>query len=108
MATCSISNRLEMNFMNIEMGGRILSLGFEAYDVDGSKGIYCPDVGNTGKQARSEGRNIINTRLTGLMGSLARDVVNTGVSLIQSKDGEVTVTVPAGYTFFIIKKKTNQ
>ena len=105
MASCKISSRLELELTNIEIGGRILALGYEAYDIDGNKGIYCPDVGSTGRQARSSGRNIISSRLSGLMGGLARDVVSTGVSLIQSKDGEMTVSVPAGYTFFIIKKK---
>ena len=105
MASCRLSDRLELELTNIEIGGRILALGYEAYDVDGNKGIYCPDVGTTGRQARSSGRSLIGSRLSGLMGGLARDVVSTGVSLIQSKDGEMTVSVPAGYTFFIIKKK---
>ena len=108
MATCTLNGRLEMNFANIEIGGRILPLGYEAYDIDGSRGIYCPDVGMSGKQARAQGRSMIGSRLSGRMGGLARDIVNTGVSIIQSKDGENTVTVPAGYTFYIIKKKDNR
>ncbi len=105
MASCRLSDRLELELTNIEIGGRILSLGYEAYDVDGNRGIYCPDVGTAGRQARSSGRNLVSSRLSCLLGGLARDVVSTGVSIIQSKDGEMTVSVPAGYTFFIIKKK---
>ena len=107
MATCQLTNRLELEFANIEIGGRILSLGFEAYDVDGSKGIYCPDAGTTGKTVKNRGTDIISSTLSSRLGRVARDVASTGISLIQSADGQRTVSVPAGYTFFIIKKKQN-
>lgn len=103
MATCKLSDRLELDFENIEIGGRILHLGYEAYDVDGSKGIYCPDVANTGKQVRSRGSNIISSTLTGRMGRLAGEVLSSGISIAQSAGGEVTVNVPGGYTFYIVK-----
>ena len=105
MATCQIAERMNLELTSIEIGGRILPLGYEAYDIDGSRGIYCPDTGKGGKAARRQGRDLINTRVTGLVGGLARDVINTGAALMQSRDGEITVTVPAGYTFFIIQKK---
>lgn len=107
MATCQLTNRLELEFVNIEIGGRILPLGFEAYDVDGSKGIYCPDTGSAGKTVKSRGTDIISSTLSSRLGRVARDVATTGISLIQSADGQRTVSVPAGYTFFIIKKKQN-
>ncbi len=107
MATCQLSTRLELEFSNIEIGGRILSLGYEAYDIDGSKGIYCPDVGSTGKTVRSRGTDIIGSSLSGRLGRVAREVTSTGISLIQNADGQRTVSVPAGYTFFIVKKKLN-
>ena len=103
MARCQLSDRLELEFENIEIGGRILHLGYEAYDVDGSKGIYCPDVSGTGKQVRSRGSNIISSTLTGRMGRIAGEVLSTGVSIAQSAGGEITVSVPAGYTFYIVK-----
>ena len=107
MATCQLTNRLELEFANIEIGGRILSLGFEAYDVDGSKGIYCPDAGTAGKTVKNRGTDIISSTLSSRLGRVARDVASTGISLIQSADGQRTVSIPAGYTFFIIKKKQN-
>lgn len=107
MATCQLSNRLELEFANIEIGGRILALGYEAYDIDGSKGIYCPDVGSTGKTVRSRGTDIIGSSLSGRLGRVAREVTSTGISLIQNADGQRTVSVPAGYTFFIVKKRLN-
>lgn len=105
MATCQISNRLELEFTSLEIGGRILPLGYEAYDVDGSKGIYCPDAGSTGKTIRSRGTNIISSGLSSRLGRVARDVAATGIAIVQSADGQRTVSIPAGYTFFIIKKK---
>lgn len=105
MARCKLSDRLELEFENIEIGGRILHLGYEAYDVDGSRGIYCPDVSNTGKQVRSRGSNIISSTLSGRLGRIANEVLSTGVSIAQSAGGEITVSVPAGYTFYIVKSK---
>ena len=108
MATCQISNRLELEFTNIEIGGKILPLGYEAYDVDGSKGIYCPDAGTTGKTVKNRGTDIATSALSSRLGRVARDVASTGIAIIQSADGQRTVSIPAGYTFFIIKKKQNQ
>ena len=105
MARCKLSDRLELEFENIEIGGRILHLGYEAYDVDGSRGIYCPDVANTGRQVRSRGSNIISSTLAGRMGRIANELVSTGVSIAQSAGGEITVSVPAGYTFYIVKSQ---
>lgn len=107
MATCQLTNRLELEFVNIEIGGRILPLGFEAYDIDGSKGIYCQDAGSAGKTVKSRGADIVSSTLSSRLGRVARDVASTGISLVQSADGQRTVSVPAGYTFFIIKKKQN-
>ena len=105
MARCKLSDRLELEFENIEIGGRILHLGYEAYDVDGSKGIYCPDVSGTGKQVRSRGSNIISSTLSGRMGRIASEVLSSGISIAQSAGGEITVSVPAGYTFYIVKSQ---
>ena len=104
MASVSLSNRLELKIASLELGGRIISFGYEAYDIDGSKGIYCPDVGNERSTVRSRGTGLIGSTLSSRVGRVAGDVVSTGVSLLQNRDGERTVSVPAGYTFFIMKK----
>ena len=41
----------------------------------------------------------------GRMARLASEAVQTGVSVAQSKSGEVTVSVPSGYRFFIVRKQ---
>ena len=105
MATCKVSSRLEMEIASLELGGRIIAFGYEAYDIDGSKGIYCPDVGNEGQTVRNRGTSLIGSTLTSRMGRVAGDVVSTGVSLLQGRNGEISISVPAGYTFYIMKKK---
>lgn len=105
MGTCRLSSRLEVSFESIEVGGRILPLGYEAYDMDGSKGIYCPDVANVGRTAKERGTDIARSTLSSRLGRVAQDVVSTGVSIARSSSGEATVTVPSGYNFFILKKK---
>ena len=105
MGIGKINDRLEMEITSIEMGGRIIPFGYEAYDIDGSKGIYCPDVGSDGKTIRSRGTSLASSTLNSRMGRIAGDIVNTGVSILQGRDGEKTVSIPAGYTFFIMKKK---
>lgn len=105
MASCNLGSRLELEISNIEMQGRILTLGYEAYDTDGTKGIYCPDVGSAGNTVKNRGTSLAGTALSSRVGRLASDVVSTGVSLIQNASGERSVSVPAGYTFYIVKKK---
>ena len=94
-----------MEIASLEIGGRIIAFGYEAYDIDGSKGIYCPDVGNEGQTVRNRGTSLIGSTLTSRMGRVAGDVVSTGVSLLQGRNGEIAISVPAGYTFYIMKKK---
>ena len=105
MASCSLNARLELEIANVEIHGRIISLGYEAYDTDGTKGIYCPDAGDAGRTAKNKATSLAGTTLSSRVGRLASDVVSTGVSLIESASGERTVTVPAGYAFYIVRKK---
>ena len=104
-ASCNLGSRLELEIASIEMGGRIYTIGFEAYDTDGSKGIYCPDAGEAGRTARSRATSLAGSTLSSRIGRIAGDIVNTGVALAENAGGERTVTIPSGYTFFIVKKK---
>ena len=106
MAMCSISQRLELTITSVEMNSHIYALGYEAYDSDGAKGIYCPDIGgDTRQRVQSRGLSSIGRIIGGRMGRLASEAVQTGVSVAQTRTGEVTVTVPAGYRFFIVKQQ---
>ncbi len=106
MAMCTISDRLQLTVSNVEMNQRIYSLGYEAYDTDGSRGIYCPDLTQQDRRKiESQGLSSVGGILGRRVGSLASSAVQTGVSIAQSRSGEVTVSVPAGYKFYIVKKR---
>lgn len=104
---CKISDRMEVSITSLDMGGRILSFHFEAYDTDGGKGIYCSDLSQTNKEITNQG---ISTALNGLnsrLGSVARDAATLGASIVRSKSGELSVKVPAGYMFYIVEEKSH-
>lgn len=97
MANCNISSRLELDIASIEMAGRIYNIGYEAYDMDGSKGIYCPDTGEAKRTIRSRGTSIIGSSLSSRVGRVASDIVNTGISIAESANGERTVSIPCAF-----------
>ncbi len=106
MAVCSIGSRVDLNVASLDLGGKIISLDYDAYDNDGTKGIYCPGVSDrTASQAVSRAVSGARTRLTSRVGRAAQDVVNTGLSLINLSGGQVAVQVPAGYQFYLVKSK---
>lgn len=104
MAYVKIGDRLEMEVNSIEMNGQIIPLGFDAYDTDGTKGIYCPEAGDAKRTVRTSGLGVVGSAVGGRVGRIAGELVNTGVSLAQTASGERTVSVPAGYSFFLVKR----
>lgn len=107
-ATCNITTRLELSISSIEIKGKILPMNYEAYDTDGARGIYCPDITEVSRAAQRRGLSTTGSILGGVgLGRIATDVVNTGVSLVETSTGVKTVTVPSGYTFYLMKKLNN-
>ena len=104
----SISDRLGIAITSLDMGGRIITFHFEAYDTDGGKGIYCSDISDAAKKAADQGLSTSSSALSSRLGKVARDAAAVGASIVRSRSGEVTVTVPAGYTFYIIEEKRQQ
>lgn len=102
---CTISDRMEVSITSLDMGGRILSFHFEAFDTDGGKGIYCSDLSKTKKEITDQGISTVMTGLNSRLGMAARDAAAVGASIVRTKTGEVTVSVPAGYTFYIVEEK---
>ncbi len=101
---CSISDRMEISVTSLDLGGRILSLNFQAYDTDGQKGIYCSDLSQVAQEIKGQGISMVSSGLNSRLGRTARDVAAVGASLVRSKSGEATVTIPSGYTFYIIEQ----
>lgn len=106
-ATCSINERLMLTISSVELGGVIIPLDYQAFDFDGSKGIYCPETGanknsrSATNQAVSQGSSMIGGR----MGAIASAVVRTGASIFQSATGESYVNLTNGYEFYIMKAR---
>ena len=101
----SVTERLEIRVTALDVGGRILSFHFEAYDTDGGKGIYCSDLSQAGKSAVEQGIATVSSTLNSGLGRIARDAASVGASIIRNKAGEATVSVPAGYTFYLLEVK---
>ncbi len=102
---CTISDRMEISLTSLDMGGRILSFSFEAYDTDGMKGIYCSDLSQDAQTVTERGISTASSALNSRLGRTARDVASVGASIIRNKTGEVTVSIPSGYTFYIMEKR---
>ena len=105
-AVCKIGERLELSVRSLEMGGRIVPLGLEAYDADGVRGIYCPETASSrGARRASEEAMQLGTRtFGGLVGDVAAGLLRTGASLVRSVSGEVSVRVVSGYEFYLVEK----
>ena len=106
-ALCTIRDRLYLTVSSVEMNGRIRRLGLEGYDTDGSLGIYCPSVdGSAARTARDEALNIGQSALRGSIGNIASSVLRTGAGIIRSSSGNTTtVSVPSGYTIYLLKEE---
>lgn len=105
MAVCTIGSRLEMKVTSIEMNGRIYTLNYEAYDNDGMKGIYCPDVDTQAKdQARTGGLSMGRRSVT-KMGAVASEIAGVGITIAESVSNKRAVKVPQGYTFYLVGRK---
>ena len=106
-ANCTIGDRLSLKVTSVELGGQIIPLNLDAYDRDGSLGIYCPETGSTRNK-----NTVTNSALTtasstigGMVGRIAGAAINTGASVVRNATGDVTVTITSGYEFYLMKSK---
>lgn len=107
MSVCSISQRLEIKVSSIDINGKIIPLNYEAYDTDGAKGIYCPNIDESAKEDAKRGGLQIGRRPISRMGTLAKDIADIGMSIAEttSNKQKITVRVPSGYTFYLLPGK---
>ncbi len=102
---CTISDRMEISLTSLDMGGRILSFHFEAYDTDGMKGIYCSDLSQDTQTVTDRGIAAASSSLNSRLGRTAREVASVGASIVRNKTGEISVSIPSGYTFYIMETR---
>ena len=107
MATCTIGNRVEINVSNIDYRGRIMQLNYDAYDNDGLKGIYAPDLedAKTLENVKSTLKQSGMSALRSSVGRYVNDLLQAGSLVIQGTGSERTVSIPAGYQFYLVKSK---
>lgn len=107
-AICTIgSNRLEVKVQALKVNNKIYTLNLTGYDTDGLEGLYCPqtELGKGAQQARTEAGQIVRSALQSGIAGYAGQVVSSGASVIQSVSGNVTISVTAGYKFYLLKKE---
>lgn len=104
-AQCTIGERLTLKVSNIEINGKILSLGYSAFDNDGNEGLYCPESREKkdDKTIKDQGGNIGTSLLQSAMPGVASQILNTGTSIIRNAGGVKAAQISAGYKFFLLK-----
>ena len=107
MAVCSISKRLDIKVSSMDINGKIINLNYDAYDTDGAKGIYCPNIDEQIKEDARRGGFQLGRRPISRMGNLAKDVADIGISIAEtaSNSHKTIVRVPSGYTFYLLPGK---
>ena len=106
-AICKIGERLELSVRSLDMGGRIVPIVLDAYDMDGLQGIYCPETAasRTSKKVSDDAISMAGRTLGGLVGDLASSALRTGATLAKSANGEKSVAVVSGYEFYLVKSE---
>lgn len=109
---CKVGGRLGININTISYDGRIYYAQLDAYDNDGTEGIYCPVI--AADKAKKAGKNTarrVGQSLTDLassavsainpyLGVMSRTGMNEMMS-IATDEGIVAVNVAAGYEFYL-------
>lgn len=106
-ATCSVGERLKLNISSIDINGKIYTLNYTAYDNDGAEGLYCPqsEGSQIAKQIGQEAGQIAQSAISSAITGYPSRIFQSGAQIVRSKGGKVTVSVTAGYTFYLMKSK---
>lgn len=106
-AIVTFDSRLTVLVSSIEFNGKIHPIRYEGYDTDGMRGLYCPasTKEDLKKDAGREARNLGTSLLGSSVGSVASQVISSGVSLIERAKGQQEISITAGYTFFLKEMK---
>lgn len=109
-AVCTIGDRIDLKVSSIDIGGRILNLDFDAYDNDGTRGIYAPDLSKDTMiedALKQAGVSAVRRRMSTQVGQAVQDLLSAGSMVITGKGKDRSVTIPAGYQFYLVKHKKN-
>ncbi len=104
-AICTVGDRMELKISSININGKMYTLNYVAYDNDGARGLYCPQTDaskalqQAGDAAGQIAQQAVQSAITGYPGR----ILNAGTQIINSKKGKTTVSVTAGYSFYIMQ-----
>lgn len=103
----TINNRMMVKVSSIEQGGNIYQVNLLAYDADGIEGIYCPETATseTAKDITSDAVSLAGTSVGGAIGLGAEQVLRTATKIFNRSKNEVSVSVAAGYKFYLYNEK---
>ena len=115
--TCSLNKRLNIHVAMLHYGGKMFPTNLDAYDNDGTEGIYCPVIENKAKNSAGhivqQGMNTAGGIASGLLGTtggiagrMLGQVGSAAISEISrsiAKDGTVSINVSSGYEFYIFE-----
>ena len=110
-AMCSLSGRLEMSITSFTMNGQLHTVNLVAYDNDGAKGLYCPGLDEIAQRSKEMGLNTaagtVSTVIggSGITGRLVQGAIRLGENAAQMSLNNARVTVPSGYTFYVMQEK---
>lgn len=108
-AVCQISDRVDLSVSSIDLSGKIINLNFVAYDTDGTKGIYAPDLSTDSQlenAIKQTGINAVRRRMNSKVGQTVQDIVQAGSMVITGTGKDRSVMIPAGYQFYLVKAKS--
>lgn len=103
----TINNRMNVKVSSIEYGGNMYQVNLLGYDTDGIEGIYCPETsaGETAKDISSDAVSLAGTSVGGAIGMGASQVLRTATKIFNRSKDEVSVSVAAGYKFYLHVEK---
>lgn len=107
-AVCTIGDRVDIKVSNMELQGRIVNLDFDGYDNDGVKGIYAPDLAKdtvVEDMLKQAGTQSVRRRMNTAVGQTVQDIISAGSMVITGTGKDRSVTIPAGYQFYLVKHR---
>lgn len=110
---CELGDRLKIVVSTVNYGGKIYYTCLDAYDNDGTEGIYCPAIvsNKAAKAGKRVAANVVSdvsstasSVLRGVptVGRAASNVLNE-ISRFTDSEGNVSINISSGYEFYLFE-----
>ncbi len=99
-AVCQLDNeRLRMTVRNVQLGGQLIPLDLEVYDLDGSPGVNMPGISNQ-VSGQLQSSAIQGVQLPGV-GGLVNSVANSARMHASQAARQTTLRLRGGYNLYL-------